>query len=540
MIRKGLCVSLVYLAACLVVGSAPVFAQSTASVSGVVRDSAGGVIPGATVIVKNETTGATQESVSDQAGNYQVSALGAGSYTVTAALAGFKTAVAKGVKVAPGQPVSIPLTLEIGSLTETVVVVSSSELINTQTGTVASTLNSDQLLRMPTPTRNALNAVAFLPGVNTTGTNRDSTINGLPESFLSITLDGVSNNDNFLRNTDGFFASVTPRQDAVEAVSVTLAAAGANVGGGSGAVTMAFTTRSGGNRFTGSVYEYYRNPGFNSNYIFNEYNHQPKNEVKLNQFGARAGGPIVIPGLYDGRNKAFFFAHYEQIRFPNSFTRTRTIYNDRALDGWFRYQFGNEVREVNLLSLAAANGQIATKDALTTRIYGMINSAVKTTGTRTAQSDPLYDNYVWQSPSALLEYQPTVRLDYNLGTNHRLSGSWQQITAKRTADYLNNADARFPGAPNQRDFVSIRPLVSVSMRSTLSGRTSLTKCVAARQRSGPDRISDSPRASHPATIRARSPTRTAMRSPRRGTRRTGTRPTARAGAAPPPTASTTR
>jgi hypothetical protein len=68
----------------------------------------------------------------------------------------------------------------------------------------------------------------------------------------------VSNNDNFLRNTDGFFASVTPRQDAVEAVSVTLAAAGANVGGGAGAVTMAFQTRSGGNRFTGSAYEYYR------------------------------------------------------------------------------------------------------------------------------------------------------------------------------------------------------------------------------------------------------------------------------------------
>ena len=123
---------------------------------------------------------------------------------------------------------------------------------------------------MPTPTRNALNAVTFLPGVNTAGTNRDSTINGLPESFLSITLDGVSNNDNFLRSTDGFFASVTPRQDAVEAVSVTLAAAGAQMGGGAGAVTMAFQTRSGGNRFTGSAYEYYRNPELNSNYYFNE------------------------------------------------------------------------------------------------------------------------------------------------------------------------------------------------------------------------------------------------------------------------------
>ena len=80
---------------------------------------------------------------------------------------------------------------------------------------------------MPTASRNALNAVTFLPGINTSTTNRESRINGLPESFVSITLDGVSNNDNFLRSSDSFFASVTPRQDAVEAVNVTTAVQGA-------------------------------------------------------------------------------------------------------------------------------------------------------------------------------------------------------------------------------------------------------------------------------------------------------------------------
>jgi Carboxypeptidase regulatory-like domain len=459
----------VLVAAAFVVFSAPgAYAQSTASISGAVKDAAGGVMPGVTVVVKNETTGAAQEVITGGDGRYQATALLAGSYSVTASLTGFKTAEAKGIRVAPGQPVTIPLTLEIGQLSETVTVRSSSELINTQTATVASTLNSDQLTRMPTPTRNALNAITFLPGVNTPGINRDSTINGLPKGFLSITLDGVSNNDNFLRNTDSFFASVTPRQDAVEAVTITLAAAGANVGGGSGAVTMAFQTRSGGNRFTGSGYEYYRDPAMNTNYYFNIVNHQGKNQVKLNQFGARAGGPIEIPGLVDGRNKAFFFVHYEQIRFPNSFTRTRTTFNPRVADGWFRYQFGTEVREVNLLALAAANGQIATKDPTMASIIQMINASTATTGTRSASSDPLYDNYVWQSPANLFEHQPTVRIDYNLTSKHRLSGSFSSITAKRTPDYLNNADPRFPGAPNQRDFVSTRPLVSLSMRSVLS------------------------------------------------------------------------
>ena len=87
--------------------------------------------------------------------------------------------------------------LEIGRLEETVTVKSTTELVNTQTATVSSTLNADQLNRMPTSSRNALNAVTFLPGVNTAGVNRDSTVNGLPESMLNITLDGVSNQDNF-------------------------------------------------------------------------------------------------------------------------------------------------------------------------------------------------------------------------------------------------------------------------------------------------------------------------------------------------------
>ncbi|MCX6543146.1 MAG: carboxypeptidase regulatory-like domain-containing protein [Acidobacteria bacterium] len=451
----------------VVSGVSGAYAQSNASISGVVKDSAGGVVPGVSVIVKDDATGNASEAVTGADGRYQVTALGAGSYTVTASLAGFKTAVAKGVRLAPGQPVTVTLTLDVGQLSETVTVMSSSELINTETATVAATLNSDQLTRMPTPTRNALNAITFLPGVNTPGTNRDSTINGLPEGFLSITLDGVSNNDNFLRNTDSFFASVTPRQDAVEAVSVTLAASGATAGAGAGAVTMAFQTRSGGNKFSGSLYEYYRNPKMNTPYIFNIYNHLPINQVKLSQYGGRVGGPIMIPGLFNGRDKAFFFVHYEEIVYPNSFTRTRTVFNSAVYSGVFRWQCATGVCEKNLLDLARANGQIATIDPTMAKIMSMIDAATKTTGTRTAQ-DPLYDTYVFNSPATLFEQQPTVRLDYNLTSKHRLSGTWSVIRAKRTPDYLNSADPRFPGAPNQRDFKSVRPLLSLSVRSVLS------------------------------------------------------------------------
>jgi hypothetical protein len=441
--------------------------SSTSSISGTVVDAAGGAVPGVTVIVKNEA-GETFETVTNTTGVFSVPSLNAGTYTITVSLTGFKTAIVPDVRVLPGTPASVKVTLEVGQLEETVTVQSSAELINTQTATISSTLNSDQLLRMPMPTRNVLNAVTFLPGVNVATTNRNATINGLPESMMQITLDGVSNNDNFLRSSDGFFASVTPRGDAIEAVTVTTAVAGANVGG-SGGVVINFATRSGTNRFSGSVYEYFRHPSMNTNYWFNERNSLPKNEVKLNQYGGRAGGPIVIPGLFDGRDKGFFFFNYEQLRFPNSFTRTRTVLNPRALDGWFRYEASGQIREVNVLSLAAANGQISAKDPLVSTLLGNIRADTQTAGgALSTTSDPLLDSYVWQSPGKLFEHQPTLRIDYNITDNHRLSGSYQVIWAERDPDYLNNADARFPSAPNYRFFHSKRPLTSITLRSTLS------------------------------------------------------------------------
>src|SRR4029079_2303722 len=466
MTRCALRVSVLALLAVLAGVSA--FAQgANASISGTVVDSAGGALPGATVTVKNES-GVAFEAVSNGEGLFNVPSVSPGVYVVTVSLSGFKTAVIRDVRVLSGTPASIKATLEVGQLAETVNVAASSELINTQTATVASTLNSDQLLRMPTPTRNALNAVTFLPGVNTATTNRESRINGLPESFVSITMDGVSNNDNFLRSSDSFFASVTPRQDAVEAVNVTTAVQGVQTGG-SGAVSINFSTRSGTNVFSGSGYEYWRDPRLNSNYWFNERNALPQNDAKANQDGVRSGGPVVIPGVYDGHDKAFFFGNYEQVRFPNSFTRTRVTLHPRAADGFFRYTAGGQVREVNVLQLAAANGQIAATDPTVMALIGKINAAAQSQGALNATSDPMLNQYVWQSPGKLFEHQPTFRVDYNLTDKHRLTGSFSQIWAQRDPDYLNAVDARFPGAPNFRFFRSSRPLHSYTLRSTLSG-----------------------------------------------------------------------
>ncbi|MGH9387375.1 MAG: carboxypeptidase regulatory-like domain-containing protein [Vicinamibacterales bacterium] len=455
------------LALSLVVASTAAYAQggATSSITGVVTDSGGGVLPGATVVVTSGATGTKFEAVTNNTGAYTVPALSAGVYTVSFSIAGFKMRAISDVRVQLAIPTTLNAALDVGEVSETITVSGAgSELINTMTPAVTATLNVEQIEVIPTPTRNALNAVTFLVGVNTPGGMRGSTINGLPESFLNLTLDGVSNNDTFNKNTDGFFSPVRARQDAVEAVTVTTAAGGAEVGG-HGGVTINFVTRSGTNRFTGSAYEYFRDKSLNSNYWFNQRNGQPPSDVRLNTFGARQGGPIV-------RNKAFFFVHYEEVHNPNDASRTRTTLHPRALEGWFRYNVtvgGQQtVREVNVLDLARSNGQIATTDPLVMKTLTAIQGSPQLAGSLTPASDPLLMSYFFLNPGDQGEKQPAIRIDHTLNDRHRLTGTYNHFFETRAQDHINGADRRFPGSPNYRQVRTTRPTRSIALRSTLS------------------------------------------------------------------------
>jgi Carboxypeptidase regulatory-like domain/TonB dependent receptor-like, beta-barrel len=448
-------------------------ASGTSSISGEVVDSAGGAIPGATVVVTSDAMGTKFETTTNGNGAFNVPALTVGTYTVNVSLQGFKTAVLTDVRVQLGIPTNVKATLQVGEIKEVVTVTgAAAELINTQTATVSATLNMEQIAQIPMPTREVLNAVTFLVGVNQTGIARgDATVNGLPESFLNITLDGVSNQDTFNKSTDGFFSPVRPRQDAIEAATITSAAGSAEVGG-AGAISINFVTRQGSNRFNGSAYEYYRTPALNTNYWFNIRDGNPKNDVRLHQFGIRQGGPIIIPGLYDGRNKAFFFIHDEELRLPNDVSRSRTTLHPRALQGWFRYTVTTggqpEIREVNVLDVARNAGQISATDPTVTRLLNNINASTQKTGTVAASSDPLLNSYAWLTPANQVEHQPAIRIDYNLSDRHRLTGTFNKLWQDRNPDQLNNFDQRFPDAPNFGHTVARRPQRSFTLRSTLS------------------------------------------------------------------------
>ena len=186
------------------------------AIGGTVTDSGGGVIPGATVALetKDAQPKVLATKITNSEGKFRFENIAPGQYRLTTSLQGFKTLTANITTVAGVSVTNLRVVLEVGQLTETVTVRAGTELINTQSATVSSTLNSDQLNRLPTTSRNALNAVTFLPGASAP---RDSTVSGLPQNSLNITLDGVSNTT---IASDQFFARQSGRQDSIEQVTL--------------------------------------------------------------------------------------------------------------------------------------------------------------------------------------------------------------------------------------------------------------------------------------------------------------------------------
>jgi hypothetical protein len=465
--------------AALAATSSAAYAQGSffTSLSGTVVDSSGAVIPGADVKIKNTATGEEYAAVTGSDGGFNVASMKAGTYSVTVSLMGFKTVTLSKVTLQAAIPASVKVALEVGALAENVTVVGeSASIVQTATPAIAMNMTSKQILSLPLNSRNALDSITSMPGFNTSGSSRGSTISGLPRAAINITLDGMSVQDNYLKDTDGYFARLSPRLDAVEEVTVTTAGGTADTTSG-GSAQIKFVTRSGTNAISGSAYEYYQNDKLNANTWFNNRDlpadpvtgKAPKAQINLKQTGARIGGPIVIPGLYDGHDKAFFFFNYEQSSSPGTSKLDRVILSPAALGGTFQYLVGGAVRSVNLLTLAAANNQTATPDPRVMSILNAIQQSTTTTGgVAEFGGNPVLQKYSWQAITKNFNPYPTGRVDFNLSQKHHLTGSFNYQHINSTPDTTNGAEPTFPSFTNTGSQQSTRWTTSESLRSTLS------------------------------------------------------------------------
>ena len=280
-----------------------------ATVLGSVRDSTGAVVPGATVTLKNVSTGITATAVTDAEGSYQFFNVRIGTYTVRAELQGFSVAEADNVAVTVNARQRVDLTLKVGSLGETVTVEGAARLLETESSDRGQVIGKEQIVNLPLNGRAYADLALLSPGVRRSAISdsRDASfnVNGLRSAVNSFILDGVDNNS-YGTSNQGFSNQVVQvSPDAVEEFKVQTNNFSAEFGRTGGAVVNA-SMRSGTNQFRGTAWEFNRNDALNAVGFF-----KPTNNVKpklnRNQFGFVFGGPIV-------RNRTFFFADYEGFR----------------------------------------------------------------------------------------------------------------------------------------------------------------------------------------------------------------------------------
>lgn len=465
---------------------------STGTISGTVLDPKGAVVAGANIVVKNTATNQEFTVQSNSDGNFRVPTLVAGIYTATVTAQGFKQTLVTNIKVDVGSTSTISVGLEVGVQTEQVTVVGGGELIKTDNATVGTTLTGRQITDIPTASRDALDLVLAMPGTATPGRPRTSSVNGLPKGALNITLDGINVQDNLLRSSDGFFTYIRPRTDAISEVTVSTSNPGSE-SSAEGAVQIKFVTQGGGNQYNGGLYWYHRNPALNANYWFNNRDLKadpvtgkaPQSRILLNQFGGKVGGPISIPGLFNGKDKAFFFVNYEEFRLPERTLRTRTILSPEAQSGIHRFLAAgtyvppanvtcvpsgtSQLCSVSVYTLAGNAGLVSTVDPTIGALLGQIrNSLSGAVIQNSGASTPNLQTASFVNPGGQTRYFPTVRFDFKIAKNHSVENIWNYQLFDSVVDFLNGVDPAFPGFPNKGSQVSHRFSNTTAWRWTIS------------------------------------------------------------------------
>ncbi|MDQ6705067.1 MAG: TonB-dependent receptor, partial [Acidobacteriota bacterium] len=285
------------------------FAQDRGTITGTLTDAAGAAVPGAAIKVANPSTGLTQSVSTNNEGSFTVPYLPVGKYTVTAEKVGFRTAEVTDITVNVSTTARVDLKLEVGQVSEKIEVTAVAPAVvseRSDLGTVVTTKTINDLpLSLSGGLRDNLAFTILTPGtvLSSPGDNNSLRIGGGLSAGASLLLDGAESNSE--RRNDAAFQAVST--DAIAEFKVISNGYSAEYGRTANGI-INFTTKSGTNGLHGSAFEYFRNNDLNARQFFSA----TRTIVRQNDFGGTAGGPVFVPKLYDGRNKAFFFFSYEK------------------------------------------------------------------------------------------------------------------------------------------------------------------------------------------------------------------------------------
>ncbi len=310
--------------------------SASATLSGTVTDQNGAIVPGAIVIVMNAGTRLQRETTTSDEGYFTVPLLPPSTYTVTVRRDGFAPVEVQNVVLNVGDQKALQIQLKAGDVNATVTIDSTAEMVRTD-GSVGTVVDRQFVANIPLNGRSFQSLITLTPGVVLTASpnsfNYDGqfSVNGQRPSGNSFSVDGVSANFGIqpgtgsgpqtAGNNPGLTAFGTTQSlasvDALQEFKLQTSSYAAEYGRQPGG-QISIVTRSGTNQFHGSAFDYLRNDVFDANDWFANRARQPKPPERQNDFGGTLGGPVVVPGLYNGHNRTFFFFSYEglQLRLP--------------------------------------------------------------------------------------------------------------------------------------------------------------------------------------------------------------------------------
>jgi hypothetical protein len=390
-------------------------ADETAAVTGLVTDPVGKSVPGVKIAIVNLATNIEQTTATNDQGIYRVVALEPGIYRITLLKDGFKSIVKSGIELHVQDVASINFELQVGSVSETVTVSAGAPLINTTDASVSTVIDRQFVENIPLNGRSLQSLITLTPGVlvvpGTAGAQGEFSVNGQRTESNYFTVDGVSANTgasvtfNATANA-GISGSVAGETalgttqsllslDALQEFRATTSTYSAEYGRTPGG-QFSFVSRSGTNAWHGTGFDYFRNEALDANNWFSDAAGIPKTPERQNDFGGTLGGPIWIPGLYNGRDRTFFFFSYEGLRlqlpagvrvnsYPDAFLRQNAAPAMRPLLNAFPVPNGPEVLDATghptgLALFTAAFSNPSDIDSISIRVDHQLTKSTKIFG----------------------------------------------------------------------------------------------------------------------------------------------------------------
>ncbi len=327
-----------FLAASTLLTAPWLFAQ-TGQITGRITDPGGAIVPGAHVTITESGTGVSRTTESNSEGYYTAPSLLPGEYSLAVDHQGFKLIVRPGLQLQVDQTLRVDFTLEVGAVSEKIVVQEQAPLLETETPSVGQVVQSKQIVNLPLLGRDAYALGELVPGVRISRGMNDLPVDQISTSSVSINGAPGNANEFLLDGAPNTGAAqnqpiVYPSADSVQEFKVQTNSYSAEFGRAAGGV-FNVVTKSGTNELHGDAYDFLRNNALDATDFFANRAGKSPPPLKFNQFGGVLGGPVVIPKVYNGKNKTFFFVSTELVRYIQGITFTGTVPNPAELAGNF-------------------------------------------------------------------------------------------------------------------------------------------------------------------------------------------------------------